>query len=158
MDRLIIEYMNPHSKQFLMRLSKHIVNVVRFDESNFVGKTWKRLSMNEILSKVENEYVSYVPLSNTSNSSKCRVRVYTEFGWKNIETLVSTLESDKEYDVLLIQRRYNAEDDNYIKRKGRQYILLEDYDVKKDCPDVFVAYLYGNSTLNNEYSMYSFKT
>lgn len=61
--------------------------------------------------------------------------------WNTIRTICAAFKEDKKYDILIVLR----EDDSDIMkeqmiREGYSYVMVSEYDVKEDLPDIMVLY------------------
>lgn len=74
-------------------------------------------------------------------SRKIKVRVYnfTDNCWNTLESVAAEFFSDNQIDLLIISREKSKSGLVYenINSKGYKHVFLEEYDVRKDLPDIF---------------------
>lgn len=80
------------------------------------------------------------PVYHNSDNQKIRVRFYhSEYiYWNSIKSIYHAFRMDDKYDLCIILKSHDELEKNQMKREKCSYVMLSEYDVKKDMPDVLI--------------------
>lgn len=116
--------------------------VVCNNKRTFAGKIHERMDLSNMLPNPIGLH-SYHSIEPTT---KIKVRILYPAGcsWNNIHTLYDAFVADDRYQTYVIVENY-PRFINIMNKVGCKYITLDNYDIKQDRPDIFIASYYSSS-------------
>ena len=120
--------------------------VICDNKNCFIGQIHQRMNVENIIPK--KPVITKYRIHEIQETDKIKVRILYPSGdsWNNIHTLYESFVSDENYQTIVVVENY-PRFLSIMEMVKCKYITLDDYNVKIDRPDIFIATYYSGADL-----------
>lgn len=126
----------------MLGLLDYCRSVICGNSNTFAGQLHERIKLENVIPgqslNSERCIIEY--------TDKVKVRIMYPAGcsWNNIHTLYESFSEDERFQTYVVVENYPRFID-IMKKVGCNYVTLDSYNIKDDCPDIFIATYYSSS-------------
>lgn len=147
LKKIIRDFIGSSEKnaEYMFRFAKNVESAVKDTSGTFANHLYKSLDMQKLI-PCENILPGKNCIKQINNTDKIKVRIVYPSGdsWNNIHTMYDAFVDDERFQTVVLVENYHKYID-IMNKTECTYMILDDYDIKIDCPDILIATYYSVS-------------